>query len=90
MPPKKKHNTPTKTTNHPKEANKKQVKKKRALNEYFKLMLNAKAKNLESFKYTPKTGVDKGKCKLYIKKMIDFGKGKGKTKTAVYKYDKYC
>ena len=25
-----------------------------------------------------------------IKKMIDFGKGMGKTKTAVYKFDKYC
>ena len=89
MPPKtknKKHNTPTKTTNHPKEANKKQVKKKRALNEYFKLMLNAKAKNLESFKYTPTTGVDKGKCKLYVKKMAKLGK----VLQPVYKFDKYC
>ena len=45
--------------------------------EQYKALENAKEKNLESFKYTPKSGVDKGKCKLYIKKMIDFGKIRG-------------
>ena len=71
-----------------KKKKRKPVKKKK-LNEYFRLMLDAKKKNLESFIYKPKSGKHAGKTCKYVRKIVDFGKGKKKTKTPVYKFSKY-
>jgi len=66
----------------------KNVKPKKKLNPYFIKLMDAKKKDKPSFEYTPLSGVDKGKCKLYVKKIIEFGPAK--TKTVVYKFNKYC
>lgn len=64
---------------------------KRPLNPFFKLMLNAKAKKLKSFVYTPKTGLDKGKKKLYarIEKHIKSKKNPKGMNVILYKFKEY-
>lgn len=71
-----------KSNNKPKNVKPKKV------NPYLKLMLYSKEHDKPSFEYTPSSGKDKGKCKLYVKKIIEFGPSK--TKIVVYKFDKYC
>tara|TARA_B100000131_G_C18085899_1_gene600131 strand:+ start:1452 stop:1667 length:216 start_codon:yes stop_codon:yes gene_type:complete len=64
---------------------------KRPLNEYFKLMLNAKKKKLKSFVYTPKSGPDKGKKKLYerVEKHVKSKKNPKGMDVILYKFKKY-